>query len=793
MLLTGIIFIINVNAQVREQKTDRNKTDANIHGHILCNGEHVPFISVQIKGTTIGTTADETGHYSIVNIPEGKHIIRVSGIGYKAFEKEIEAKSNNSIELNFNLESDVLGIEGVVITGDRNELNRRESSVIVNTLTPVNMGLSQSLNMTEGLNYCSGLRVENNCQNCGFNQLRMNGLDGPYTQILINSRPIFSGLAGVYGLEMIPSNMVERVEIVRGGGSALYGSNAIAGTVNMILKDPITNSFEVTENAALTGIGMKPSGRPAYDNGINFNTSIVTANQKTGFSIYGFHRYREYFDANGDGYSELSKINNLTVGGRLFQRIGNKSKLLFDFFFINENRRGGNKFGELPHEADICESAGHKIFTGAITYELILRKQDLFSVYVSDQNVNRNSYYGALQSLKDYGLTKNNTLVAGAQYNAHFGEWSNLITGIEYRGEGLTDEKLGYPDIEHPVIINDSTVEIPHQPATTTANQKSHIYGVFAQYDINWKFMKISLGLRYDNYNINDLSECDADCNGNVVSPRLNLLFNIIESLQARISYSQGYRAPQIFDEDLHILSSGARRVLHVNAPGLKQETSHSIMASFDFNKSWTKLSTGITIEGFYTILEDPFTMEYGEPDENGQVIYTRTNAEEGARVSGFNLEFSIIPGKKFNFKAGFTAQKSFYIQPQDFDEKRFFRTPDYYGYYTLDWKVAGGFSISSSGTYTGPMLVPYFGPECADPDMGALKKTVSFFDMGIKLRYLMNLGNVKLQMFAGIKNILNSYQKDFDRGIDRDPGYIYGPGSPRTVYAGIGIGNLLR
>lgn len=154
---------------------------------------------------------------------------------------DILIKKGETKEVNFELVKDALGLEEVVITGDRNATNRVESSTIVNTITPKLFARTQSVTLSEGLNFSPGLRMENNCQNCGFSQVRMNGMEGPYSQILINSRPIFSGLAGVYGLELIPSSMVERVEVVRGGGSALYGSNAIAGTINLILKDPINN------------------------------------------------------------------------------------------------------------------------------------------------------------------------------------------------------------------------------------------------------------------------------------------------------------------------------------------------------------------------------------------------------------------------------------------------------------------------------------------------------------------------------------------------------------------------
>lgn len=186
--------------------------------------------------------------------------------------------------------------------------------------------------------------MENNCQNCGFSQVRMNGMEGPYSQILINSRPIFSGLAGVYGLEFIPSNMIERMEVIRGGGSALYGSNAIAGTINLILKDPVNNSYEIGASSGYTGVGIEGGDNPAFDYNVNFNTSLVSSDSRTGMALYGYHRDHEPYDANSDGFSEITQINNVTVGTRVFHRFTHRNKLAVDFFTINEDRRGGNKF-----------------------------------------------------------------------------------------------------------------------------------------------------------------------------------------------------------------------------------------------------------------------------------------------------------------------------------------------------------------------------------------------------------------------------------------------------------------
>lgn len=767
----------------------KQRTDANIVGHVISKGEHLPFVPVTLLGTTIAATTDETGHYHIINLSEGHYTIKVQTLGYKPLEKEITIEKGETKEVNFDLEEDVLGLEEVVVTGDRNEKNRKESSVIVNTLTPKLFTTINSVTLSDGLNFSPGLRMENNCQNCGFNQVRMNGMEGPYSQILINGRAIFSGLAGVYGLELIPANMLERIEVVRGGGSALYGSNAIAGTINLILRDPISNSYEFGINNNVVGAGKSGT---SFDYNVNGNISVVSEDHRTGMALYGFNRERDPFDANGDGFSELAKIENTTFGSRIFHRFGTRNKLSADFFNIKEDRRGGDKFDYPEHEAGIAEAVKHNITTGALTFEQYARETDLWSVYISGQRVLRNSYYGANQSLKDYGKTKGFTYTVGTQYNMHF-ENSNLTFGFENREEWLQDKKLGYADYENAIIVNDSIVEIPHTEDTEVANQKSNILGVFGQYELDLGRLDISLGGRFDRYDIVDKSTSNADKSGNVFSPRVTLKYELFPSLQARASYSQGYRAPQIFDEDLHIETSGSRQVLHENDPDLKQETSHSFMASLDFNRQIGKTSLGFLIEAFYTQLNDAFVNKYGLADEDGVVVYTRTNADGGATVQGVNLELNFVPGRTLSLKSGFTMQTSRYEDEQEFGEKRFFRTPDNYGFMTLDWKPIKALGVSSSANYTGKMLVPYFGSQQENPEVGELRHSDSFFDLGFKIRYNIRLNGASLQLFGGIKNILNSYQDDFDYGIDRDPGYMYGPGQPRTIFMGFKIGNILN
>ena len=224
----------------KNDKEVTSPTDANILGHVVdkATGEHLPGITIILKGTTIGSVTDDSGHYMLKNLPEGEFTIEVSFVGFKTVTKKVTTGKGKTQELNFELEEDLISLEGVVVSANRNETKRRLAPTLVKVLSPTVFEKTNSTTLAQGLVFQPGVRVENDCQNCGYSQVRINGMEGKYTQILIDSRPIFSALAGVYGLEQIPANMIERVEVIRGGGSALFGSSAIAGTINIITKEP---------------------------------------------------------------------------------------------------------------------------------------------------------------------------------------------------------------------------------------------------------------------------------------------------------------------------------------------------------------------------------------------------------------------------------------------------------------------------------------------------------------------------------------------------------------------------
>lgn len=759
MVMILSIILTSFNTMLYSQ----SKTEANIYGHVLdaMTHEHMPFVNIYLKGTTYGTSTNDNGHYLMEHLPVGKHTIVVSFMGYKTIEQEVNLEANRSVEMNFTLEENSVLMRDVVVSANRYEVDRKEAATIVNVLTPKLFVTTNSVNLAEGLNYQPGLRVENTCQNCGVNAVRINGLEGKYSQILIDSRPVFSSLAGVYGLEQIPVSMIDRVEVIRGGGSAIFGSSAIGGVVNIITREPIRNSLEISNTTQLIG------GK-SWDNVTSMNAALVSSNRKVGATIFGMSRDRQGYDHDGDGYTELGKLKGTSLGMRAYYRFSNQSKLTAEYHAMHEFRRGGDSIDKMPHQVTVAEQAEHYIHGGGLTYDFISKNlKTRFSLYTSLQKVDRNTYYGTQYDINAYGTSKDFSWVSGGQYNQTFERLifmpSEFVAGVEYSVNKLEDIQLSY----NRMLLQDIDIA-----------------SVFVQNEWKNSRMGLLLGARVDKHNlIDDI----------VVSPRANFRYVLLEELTARLSYSSGYRAPQAFDEDLHIMAVGGEVAIITLSPDLRPEYSNSFSGSLNWSTRIANGNFNILAEGFYTTLDDVFILKENGTDAQGNLLMERCNGS-GAYVGGLNLEATYTPISNLNMQLGYTLQQSRYKEPEVWSENpnikpqtRMFRTPDHYGFMTIDYTMFDALNIALSGTYTGSMLVQHFAGYIAEDEEVI---TPDFFDMGIKVAYDVKLSNNSTMQFnAGIKNIFNSYQEDLDQGADRDAGYIYGPSLPRTFFFGLKLG----
>jgi len=776
----SISFILLTFLFSKSQLMAQNGT---IKGVVTTKDSPVAFADVILKNTEFYSATDKSGAYEFNNIPNGTYTLSIKYLGYITINEVISIENGETIKRNFELQEDALNLDGVVISGTRYSQDRVNNPIVVGVVDAKLFNATQSMAIAEGLNFNPGVRVETNCQNCGFTQVRLNGLEGAYSQILINSRPIFSALNSVYGLEQIPTNIVDRVEVVRSGGSALYGSNAIAGTVNIITKDPVVNSWELSSNTALID-------GDAVDQTFNINASLVNEELTSGVTVYGMSRNRDSYDANGDGFTELVKLENTVLGAKAFLKPTDLSKITLDFSALEEYRRGGDRLDLAPHFTDITEELDHNTIFGALNYEQWSKDyKNKYTVYASSQITNRDSYYGGLGggrtaadstlALNAYGITDDIAVVAGVQYNRYFENKDVLTAGVENQTNDTQDEIAGYNRL---------------------VDQNVNTTGIYAQYE--WKPSKkitALLGGRYDITNVDGIYSVGnlnrtSDVNFGVFSPRLTLLYKFTDNLRFRGGYARGFRAPQAFNEDLHISSAGGDQVFTILSDNLDKETSDAFTASLNYTKSMGLSQINFLLEGFYTQLNDPFTQVNTGTQPGGIIIEEVVNGE-GATVAGVNFEAGYSPNEKFTFQLGGTLQQTEFDEPQEFSNvdgnvitiTEFTRNPNVYGYFTSFYKVNENFQIDFTGTYTGSMIVPRL---VGGEDFFSLIDSDPFFDANLKLSYEFELtNNFVMELSGGMRNLFNSYQDEFDVGPERDSDFIFGPAAPRSVFIGVKIG----
>ena len=773
LLLLFILTISLTSIASDITESDRPKVH-NILGRVIDENTHETLIGawIQLIEEKVRVATNMDGAYVISGLKPGNYTLRAEAMGYEPRETKITLGDESVVMVDFSLKMADKVMDELVVSANRNEVKRCMAPVVVSVLNSNTFETVNAPDLAKSLNYQSGLRVENNCQNCAFPQVRINGLEGPYSQILINSRPVVSALSGVYGLEQIPVNMIDRVEVVRGGGSALFGANAVGGTINIITKEPTRNSFSV--NTQLSNMNGQ-----AWEETMGANVSLVSKNRNYGFALYEAYRNRSPYDADGDGYSEVGKLDMNTFGLRGFYRPSKKNVFNLEYHNTNEFRRGGNKFDQEPFNTDITEQTKHVINSGGLSYDHFLSgDRHKLSAYVSLQHILRNSYYGAQQNPNAYGQTNDLTYVIGTTYTGRFNKIlfspATLTAGLEYQVNSMHDVMQGYGrDMKQDVKIG----------------------GGFLQNEWEMKYFTLLAGFRLDKHNLVE----------NVIfSPRINLLYRPIETLQARLTWSTGFRAPQAYDEDLHITAVGGEGVLIQLADGLKPERSNSFSGSVDWATNIGHWSANFLLEGFYTDLRDVFVLENIGMDAAGNTLQERRNGS-GARVYGVTIDAKVAHGEDISLQAGFTYQRSLYKDYEAWSEdatvaptKNMPRTPDCYGYFTLTSSPLKNFNISLSGIYTGRMYVPHFAPAPGDVPADyayryitkdEMVHTPDFFDLNIKVSYDFKIGDdIKLQLNGGVQNVFNAFQQDLDQGGYRDSGYFYGPTAPRTYFLGLKI-----
>ena len=696
-------------------------------------------ISVADRETSVVTAAD--GTFCIPVLEAGEYQLQISHDGFAPSGETIRLPKAGSDQLTVTLLPAIRA--DVVVTATRT--NRRLDDVPVRTevISRDLMTRSGARTLADAVEYTTGVRVENNCQNCNFSQIRLLGLDGPYTQILVDGQPVVSSLAQVYGIEQIPTRMIERIEVVKGGGSALYGPGSVGGVVNIIPREPSSKGGVLEVRSDTFGGDANFS--------VNGGADWVSKDRRTFVTVFGQLDRMRPFDVDDDGFTEVSRRELNASGLRVNQyQLGGRAKVTFDLTYLQEHRRGGDALHLPPTEAQIAEQIdSRRVAVSGTWFHSVSRRFD-YRITASGADTARDSYYGTGRDPNAFGDTSNRVSVVDTQFN-HYAGRHTVSWGAQVSAEALDDQQPAYG----------------RRTDVTYTNA-----GLYVQDD--WSFAprwQLLYGLRGDAHSALD---------GAVVSPRLAVMHSPVPSLDIRMSVARGFRAPQVFDEDLHLSSvAGTMRLIEID-PDLREERSANYMAGFEWKPEIGRGQGLLELNGFYTTLTDLFNVQEADNPATSITEFRKVNFGQ-ARVYGIEANLGWGIGESFVLQGGVVEQRALFGEAEpDFGSRQFFRTPQRYANATMTWRVPRTVDIFAAGRYTGRMKAPHY---AGFVDSDRLETTQPFVvvDLGVSRTFGTQAGP-RLTVAVSARNVTSAYQPDIDRGPLRDSAYVYGPRFPRTI-----------
>ncbi len=722
-----------------------------LSGKVSFDGEPLPFANVYLKGTSFGTTSDENGDFQLTNIPSGTYQIIASFTGYDPEVKSI--KVPHSLPLHFSL-TENNSLDEVVVTGTLKPVNRLESPVPVEVYTPTFLKKNPTPNIFEALQNVNGVRPQLNCNVCNTGDIHINGLEGPYTLVLIDGMPIVSGLSTVYGLSGIPNSLIEQVEIVKGPASSLYGSEAVGGLINVITKLP-ENAPKISVDGFSTSWG-EVNLDAAFQFGIGEKTKVLTG--------INYYNYSNPIDQNNDNFTDVTLQDRLSVFQKWnFKRQNNRLFSMAGRFFYEDRWGGEMNWNPNFRGGDVVY--GESIYT--TRYELIGRYQlptnqpihFQYSYSYHDQNsVYGNTSYLAQQQIGFGQLTWD--------YSRPKHDW---LFGVAARYNFYNDNT--------PATINPDEVVIP---------------SLFVQDEMQlFESHKLLLGLRYD-YDKR---------HGSILTPRLAYRWKPTEDDIIRLNAGTGFRVVNLFTEE-HAALTGAREVVITEA--LDPEQSYNINLNY-LKKVYAKNGMLFNLDAsvWYTYFTNAIVPDY---DTNpNQIIYDNLNGFANSYGASFNLDALLATGVRAML--GFTYQEV--TQTENGITQQQILTEKFSGTWALSYKHYGThLTLDYTGNIYGPMRLPLLGP--LDP-RAEFSPTWSI--QNIQLTYE---GWDEIELYAGVKNILDwtpnkgnpfiiarandPFDKEvtFDAegnavptannpyGLTFDPSYVYAPNQGRRLFFGL-------
>ncbi|WP_217896850.1 TonB-dependent receptor [Polaribacter haliotis] len=671
-----------------------------VSGKVISNEEVLPFVNIYLKNTKLGTATNEKGYFELKKIPNGTYTIVASSVGFKSKSARIILSGNEKITKNFNLNENS-SLEEIVISGTLKPVTKSNSPVPVEVYSKTFFKKNPTTSIFESMQNVNGVRPQLNCNVCNTGDIHINGLEGPYTFVLIDGMPIVSGLSTVYGLTGIPQALIERVEVVKGPASTLYGSEAVGGIINIITKKP--------SNAPILSTDILTSswGEVNTDIGLRYKISEKTQ----GLLGINYFNYQNRIDNNKDGFTDLTLQNRISIFNKV--NIERKSNKIFTIAgrFVYEDRWGGEMDWERKFRGTDIKY-GESIYTNRWetfgTYELPTSENINFQFSANGHY--QNSFYGtdAYDAEQVIGFGQ-------FVYNKQIAEKHDLLLGLAYR-------YTFYDDNTFATFENDG---ITNKPSIT------HLPGVFIQDEIALNTQnKLLLGARWD-YN---------SLHGSIFSPRINYKWNSKDKSDIfRASVGNGFRVANVFTED-HAALTGAREVEFDGE--LDPETSWN--ANINYVKKINTENAFITLDGsaFYTYFNNRILPDY-ETDPN-KIIY--------ANLEGFSVSKGISLNTDITFTNGLSLNAGATLMDVSITENgiktRQLLTESFSGVWSISYKFNYNFSIDYTGNVYGPMRLPLISK--TDP-RDANSPWFSIQNIQLTKKFTNSW-----ELYGGVKNLLN-------------------------------------
>lgn len=777
------------------------KSEGSLSGYVQDkkNEERLPSVTIFVKGTAQGTSSRSDGTFVVKNIPEGKQTIVAQYVGYKPQEIDITVESGKNNEIRFELEEDMFNLEQVVVTGTRTPHYVKNVPIRTEVVTSQSLRTKNAQNIFEALEGIPGLRVESQCQFCNFSMVRMQGLGAEHTQVQINGQPIYSGLASVYGLEQIGTGDVDRIEIVKGAGSALYGSSAVAGAINIITREP----------SAIPSVSADIQFGNYGTNAYNISSSMRNDKGNIGLNIYAQKVDHGVIDETSEGNTREevkkkdgitdrveSKLHNMGFSLYVDNPFFKDDKLILRGKGINEKRAGGtitDDYYKNPF-TDGTENITTNRYEGEVNYIKPLGERSELQFNTTYINHNReatnDSFLGDYMDTHDGEtpdvldmrpyIAKEDTWVSTLSFTSRLGN-HNLIFGVQNYATNL-DETGMY-------TVVDEASEYYGNAYKSVANKHAHEMGVYIQdeWSVSPGFTVVP-GVRVDHHSsgeeyTSDRKVFDSDFpktkfDETSVNPRLALKYQLTRQITLRANAGTGFRAPYGFSEDLH-LCSGSPRVW--KSSGLKAETSRSANFSADYYGDHFQVSANL----FYTFLKNK--IDFADADDEVKKLgytYQWENIDD-AVVKGIELSVLVNPVRNLNVGADFTLNNGKYKNKRnDWAETKYAdisqyipRFPTTTGSLKLEYSPKT-WMFTLYGIYQGKMYIDYIS-EMAENSK--IKETEPYMTFNARVSKRFGLFN----LYAGAKNIFNYVQDE--KHLD-DAAFIYAPLYGALYYAGISV-----